>query len=347
MNIELFKLYKIDYLNEYKKYFCFFDEIKDPNIDIRQVLPDNKQDHFIENIKKCTETVLEYDKLNKYSNNLKKYNNLFRSLKTSKIDVLAYKAFSEIESNESILSSIKSFKPYKLYTKTIEYDKFNNVSGRLVVKEGPKILTLPSRHRSILKSRFDKGSIYSIDFSSLEPRITAKLSETKSGNDIYEDILELLSYDADRSVIKKAVISSIYGANYTSLENLSVDKSKELFDVINNYFDFKKILKMSSNIDEFRIRRNYFGRPIWNLEENRENILINNYIQSSAVDISLLYFSEIVDLTDNIVPLFVLHDALIVDIDDKNFNDVKEIVEKGYTNDKLGHFPLKIEKFNI
>jgi len=26
---------------------------------------------------------------------------------------------------------------------------------------------------------------------------------------------------------------------------------------------------------------------------------------------------------------------------------VKEIVEKGYINDKLGHFPLKIEKFNI
>ena len=147
MDIELFKLYKIDYLNEYKKYFCFFNEIRDPNVDIMQVLPDNKQDHFIENIKSCTETVLEYDKLNKYSDNLKKYNSLFESLKTSKIDILAYKAFSEIESNESILSSIKSFKPYKLYSKTIEYDKFNNVSGRLVVKEGPKILTLPSRHK--------------------------------------------------------------------------------------------------------------------------------------------------------------------------------------------------------
>lgn len=347
MDIELFKLYKIDYLNEYKKYFCFFDEIKDANIDIMQVLPDSKQDLFVENIKNCTDTVASYDKQNKYSDNLKKYNSLFKSLKTSKIDILAYKAFSEIESNESILSSIKSFKPFKLYTKNITYDKFNNVSGRLVVKEGPKILTLPSRHRSILKSRFNQGNVYSIDFSSLEPRITAKLSETESGNDIYEDVLDLLSYDADRSVIKKAVISSIYGANYTSLENLSVDKSKELFDVINNYFDFKKILEMSSNIDEFGIRRNYFGRPIWNLEENRENILINNYIQSTAVDISLLYFSDLVNLTEKIVPLFVLHDALIVDIDDKNFDNVKEIIKKGYMNDKLGHFPLKIEKFNI
>tara|TARA_B100000963_G_C22617697_1_gene668199 strand:+ start:942 stop:1985 length:1044 start_codon:yes stop_codon:yes gene_type:complete len=347
MNIELFKLYRIDYLNEYKKYFCFFDEIKDPNIDIMQVLPDNKLDDFIENIKSCKETVQKYDRINKYSANLKKYNSLFKALKSAKIDVLAYKAFCEIESNESILSSIKSFKPYKQYAKSVEYDKLNNVSGRLVVKKGPKILTLPSRHRSIIKSRFEKGSIYSIDFSSLEPRITAKLSETVSGDDIYKDILELLSYDADRSVIKKAVISSIYGANYTSLENLSVDKSKELFDVINNYFDFKKILKMSSNIDDFGIRRNYFGRPIWNLKENRENILINNYIQSTAVDISLLYFSNLVDVTNNIVPLFVLHDALIVDIDDKNFNDIKKIVEKGYVNDKLGHFPLKIEKFNI
>ena len=347
MEKELFKLYKIDYLKDFNKYLTFFSDINETNFDIEEVLPLYKVEDYNTSLENNLNILNKYDQKTNYKENIIKYNNLLHNLQKSCIDLLVYKAFKEIEKNESILNTLKSFKPYNKFTQKVIYEKYNNVSGRLVVKNGPKILTLPSRYRSILKSRFAAGSVYSIDFSALEPRITAKLSETKSGDDIYEDILELLSYNADRSVIKKAVISSIYGANYTSLENLSVDKSKELFDVINNYFDFKKILEMSTNIDEFGIRRNYFGRPVWNLEENRENILINNYIQSTAVDISLLYFSEIVNSTDKIVPLFVLHDALIVDIDDKNFNDVKEIVEKGYINDKLGHFPLKIEKFNI
>ena len=347
MEKELFKLYKIDYLKDFNKYLTFFSDINETSFDIKEVLPLYKVEDYNTSLENNLNILNKYDQKTNYKENVKKYNNLLHNLQKSCIDLLVYKAFKEIEKNESILNTLKSFKPYNKFTQKVLYEKYNNVSGRLVVKSGPKILTLPSRYRSILKSRFTNGSVYSIDFSALEPRITAKLSETKSGDDIYEDILALLSYNADRSVIKKAVISSIYGANYTSLENLSVDKSKELFDVINNYFDFKKILEMSSNIDEFGIRRNYFGRPIWNLEENRENILINNYIQSSAVDISLLYFSELVSLTNKIIPLFVLHDALIVDIDDKNFNDVQQIVKKGYINDKLGHFPLKIEKFNI
>ena len=346
MNKELFELYKIDYLEGFKNYLVFFKEIGEDDFDIEETLPISKLEEFRDCLKENTTLLEEYDKKSSYKEKVLEYNSLFLSLKKCCIDLLIFKAFKEIEKNESILNTLKSFKPYKKFTENILYNKYNNVSGRLVVKEGPKILTLPTRYRSILKSRFEEGGIYSIDFSALEPRITAKLSETKSGSDIYEDILNLLSYDADRSVIKKAVISSIYGANYTSLENLSINKSKELFDIINSYFDFDKILKMSKNIDDFGIRRNYFGRPIWNIEETRENILINNYIQSTAVDVSLLYFSELVKITEKIVPMFVLHDALIVDIDDKNFKDVCEIVNKGYMNDKLGHFPLKIEKFN-
>ena len=347
MNRELFKLYKIDYLKDFKKYIVFFNDIEACSFDIEETLPKHRLEKYKENFKKNCDLFEKYDKKNNYQEKVNKYNNLFLSLKASYVDLLAYKAFKEIEKNESILNTLKSFKPLNKMTQKIEYYKYNNISGRLVVKSGPKILTLPSRYRSILKSRFEQGSIYSIDFTALEPRITASLSGVNIDFDIYEDILNLLSYNADRSVIKKAVISSIYGANYTSLENLSLSKSKELFDVINSYFNFKKILEMSKNIDEFGIRRNYFGRPIWNLEEDKENILINNYIQSTAVDISLTYFSDLVNLTQKAVPLFILHDALIVDIEDKDFLDVKKIINKGYINDKLGYFPLKIEKFNV
>ena len=103
---------------------------------------------------------------------------------------------------------------------------------------------------------------------------------------------------------------------------------------------------MSKNIDDNGIRRNYFGRPIWNLKEGKENILINNYIQSTAVDVSLIYFTSLVKKTNPFIPLYVLHDALIVYISSENLDFVKEIVEKGYQDKDLGYFPLKIEKFN-
>lgn len=347
MNTELYKLYNIDYLDEYRKYFDFLEEINEYNIDYINILPDYEVENFKNHISLKKKEFSTLDEKVNYSELFTSYNSLFNNLEKANIDLLAYKAFVELEKNESILNTLKSFKPQNMKTKNIIYDKLNNVTGRLVVENGPRILTLPSKYRSILKSSYLQGKIYSIDFSSLEPRIAAKLSNKESNNDIYSDILELLSFNADRSIIKKAVISSIYGANYKSLEGLSLDRSKEIFDAINNYFDFSKILELSKNVDSLGIRRNYFGRPLWNLNETRENVLINNYIQSSAVDVSLKYFTKLSADNHILKPLFVLHDALIVDISDDNYDKVLKTVNNGYTDDKLGYFPLKLEKFNI
>jgi len=347
MNIDYYKLYDIDYYEDFSRFIKFFDDIKDDKFDIEEVLPD----HLIERFKRHLEEKKSYlesrDDNFKYLSLYELHNFLFESLEAARVDLLAFKAFIEIEKNESIISNLKSFKMKNSFCKKVIYERCNNVTGRLVVKEGPRILTLPSRYRSILKSRFDEGEVYSIDFSALEPRITAKLSGVETKKDIYEEILNLLSFNADRSIIKKAVISSIYGANYTSLEGLSLERSKEIFDQINKYFDFKKILEISSNIDEIGIRRNYFGRPLWNLSEKRENVLINNYIQSTAVDISLTYFTNLIKKINFAKPLFILHDALIIDLDQKDYDVVRNEVDSGYNDSKLGYFPLKLEKFNI
>ena len=345
--MEKYKLYNIDLYENFNKYLVFFNQISSDMYDIKETLPLYKLDEFEKLIAEKENKLLFLDEESKYLKMFDNYDNLFNKLVPATIDILAYKAFVELESNESILSNIKSFKPKNKKAKKVIYDKTNNVTGRLVVKQGPKILTLPSRYRSILRSKHDKGSIYSIDFSSLEPRITAKLSNNDTDEDIYTNISERLSFNADRSVIKKAVISSIYGAKYTSLEGLSLERSKEIFEKINEYFDFKKILELSCNIDSLGIRRNYFGRPLWNINEERENVLINNYIQSTAVDISLKYFEELVTKCDLFDPLFVLHDALIVDIEDANYKNVHQIINHGYNDSNLGYFPLKLEKFNI
>ena len=47
------------------------------------------------------------------------------------------------------------------------------------------------------------------------------------------------------------------------------------------------------------------------------------------------------------VPLFILHDAMIFDLNTEYENEFVNIINKGYDNPKLGHFPLDIDIFNI
>jgi DNA polymerase I-like protein with 3'-5' exonuclease and polymerase domains len=95
-------------------------------------------------------------------------------------------------------------------------------------------------------------------------------------------------------------------------------------------------------------RRNFYGRPIWNINELQENKLINNYIQSTAVDTALLYFSELCDILnlDSCKPVFIIHDALIVDVKNDYVEELTKIINLGYNCPQLGNFPLEIKKLS-
>ena len=141
----------------------------------------------------------------------------------------------------------------------------------------------------------------------------------------------------------------LYGAGYESLRNIASSKAKIILETIKEYFKINKILQISKNIDELGIRRNYFGRPIWNLKEQKENILINNYIQSSAVDVALTYFSDLVkkiDL-DKAVPNFIIHDAIVFDVESSYLNEFNDIINIKYKFKDLGFFPITTEEFNV
>jgi hypothetical protein len=348
MRIENIKLYDLYKHYKYDKYTCFFSNVEENVYDFKECLPKHALEEWESNCSKLKEECNKLDKNSRYLKVFESYDNLFSRLRRCKINILAYKAFLEVESNETVKSILKTFKPKSSYSNTVTYNKVSNVSGRLVVSSGPNILTLPKRCRSILESRFESGSILSVDFNALEPRLCLKLNNRDTDKDIYQLVNDMLEYDIDRSVIKRAIISVLYGAHYTSLKNITPEKAKELFECIKDMFGIDTILDISKNIDDLGIRRNYFGRPIWNLEEEKEHILINNCIQSSAVDIALSYFTELVETVDNdlAVPLFILHDAIIFDISDEYKDDFVNIVKKGYNNIKLGNFPLKTEIFN-
>jgi len=342
------KIYKTNILNKYNKFYSFLDSI-DENYDFRLLLPDYLHQEYEESMVLFNDRVQHLDSNVMFLTNIEKYKKLFNLLQPAKINLALYKIFLNKEKNESLKKSLKSFKPLNFYTQNILYSLTNNVTGRLVVKSGPSILTLPARYRSILETRFNQGNIVSIDFSSLEPRFCLKLLDKDTKEDLYEDFNKKLDLNLDRSIIKRAIISVLYGAHHSSLKEISASKSKLIFESIREYFELDKLLKYSSNIDSFGIRRNYAGRPLWNLEVKKENILINNYIQSSAVDIALNYFY---DLLENInlkkaIPLFVLHDAMIFDLSSDYIEEFSNIIRLGYDHKKLGNFPIKSEIFNL
>ena len=349
MRIENIKLYDLYRYYKYDKYTTFFNNVEENVYDFKECLPNHALEEWKSNCIKLKEKCSKLDNSYKYLEIFKSYDNLFSMLNRCKINTLAYKAFLEVESNETVRSILKTFKPKSSYSNNITYNRVSNVSGRLVVSSGPNILTLPKRCRSILESRFKSGSILSVDFNALEPRLCLKLNNKDTNSDVYQLVNDMLEHDIDRSVIKRAIISVLYGAHYTSLKNITPEKAKELFNCIKDLFGIDNILSISKNIDDLGIRRNYFGRPIWNLEEEKEHIIINNYIQSSAVDIALSYFTELVETVDIklAVPLFILHDAIIFDVSNEYKDDFVNIIKKGYNNTKLGNFPLKTEIFNI
>ena len=343
---KLFRIYNTNYNDHFKKMFKFFEQ-NNENYEEEEVIPDYLLEEFTNHKKEILDNINLIDSL-EYVKRLENYDSLFSNIERSKINSLAYKAIQTLEINKSILSNLKSFKPNQGYADRCEFDNSQNISGRLIVNNGPNILTLPKRCRNIFESRFKEGSLLSLDFVNLEPRFCLKIVGNDIDGDIYNKINELLEFNIDRSIIKRAIISVLYGASHENLKNISASKSLKIFETIKEFFNMEYLLEISSKVDDHGIRRNFFGRPIWNLEEKKENIIINNFVQSSAVDISLTYFSELVNQLDlkRAVPIFIIHDAIVFDIQKDYINEFSEIIKKGYNDKDLGNFPVSISQFN-
>jgi hypothetical protein len=82
---------------------------------------------------------------------------------------------------------------------------------------------------------------------------------------------------------------------------------------------------------------NFYGRRV---KTETAHTLINHYIQSTAVDVAMLGFKNLLEYVEqlgrleDIVPLFVLHDALILDINPNAFSLINGLAKVGGTDIK-------------
>ena len=249
---------------------------------------------------------------------------------------------------------LRSFTPDESGTlNPVTYSQISSCSGRLTIEKGPSILTLKKSRRSLLRSRFSGGSIVQVDFVSLEPRVALSIAEQASSCDIYTMIgKSVLGGDVSRDTAKVAIIGSLYGMSPRKLSEILgnrgdydaraiLEKIKEYFKIPSLKRRLKRELKNTGSI------RSHYGR-IMKLDQDSDHILINRFIQSTAADAAILGFSSLMKNLSKLdifaSPVFVIHDALIVDVSDHHIDDFMNFLKKPLILPGLsGDFPVSVE----
>lgn len=231
------------------------------------------------------------------------------------------------------------------------YNRISTKTGRLTIKAGPQILTLNKEFRSIFIPSSRQNKLYEIDFTSLEPRVALNIAGKSTGSDVYTSFSSDSGFDISRDVSKLAVLCALYGAGTAKLESvLRTNDHKmtasRLLREVKEYFQIHTLSRSLRSQASDGLITNCFGRPII-VDDARDSILVNNFLQSSATDIALLGFLDFCEtLKDIIKPIFIIHDALIFEADPEQLGPVVEYVNSGFELKEMGNFPLKISEFS-
>lgn len=318
----------------------------------RTVIPENIYKKEIKDlIKKLFDDYEGFD-LEYYFKTYKRHEVIFSSLKRAAINPLLYESLIKEINNSSNLAILKTFVPVlphkgKQYAEKVSYDRFSSVTGRLTIKSGPGILHLRKDFRKIITSKWgDDGNVFYLDFSGLEPRILLSLKNDalKTPKDIYLYVANEvgLGEKVDRKAIKTAIISMIYGSSDEEIAKKisnQVDYPNEFVSAIKEHFgveELKERLKKEYEKNNGKFISNLYGRPIF-AESTPPYVLVNYFLQSSAVDVALHGFSNIIERLNKvdglrlIRPLFVLHDALILDIHKDKQHLLQKMAKAGAT----------------
>ena len=200
-------------------------------------------------------------------------------------------------------------------------------TGRLTVQTGPKILSLNKQHRNVLTSRFRKGKIAMIDFVSLEPRTALLLTRKTAPRDIYEEMGKETSSSLSRAKLKVATISSLYGSGHSDPATMAA---------VGKFFGVREIQERYLTGDRIT---NLYGRP---LAPEESRLRLPYFVQSTSVDVALMGFGKVLRSYLEVVPLFVIHDALVVDIERDLYDELSRSgIEVDI--DPLGKYYLSVQ----
>jgi len=181
--------------------------------------------------------------------------------------------------------------------------------------------------RHIFKSAWgDEGTLLSIDYNALEPRVIMTLMGNKDlPADIYSSIGENLDLThISRKTLKLMILAILYGMARKNfiVKFMSEQDPDVAYDKIRDKLGVKDILVRIKQEMNKGLIQNHYGRP---LSCDNESLYVNHFTQSTAVDVACEGFLDLVrNNIDIIRPVFMLHDELVVDVRNSDLDKLKE-----------------------
>ena len=245
-------------------------------------------------------------------------------------------------------SSLESFLPLEDgKTRLIEYSTDSTATGRLTVKKGPQILTIPSDARACIQSSFPAGQVLQIDIISAEPKFALYLRGIDPPKDVYSHIAgTILEGQVTREQAKFITLCALYGQSVKKLEEQLPPTvgARGVIQRTKTYFDRDFLLSRLKIESKQGVLRNAIGRPL-NIPDDNPHLLVSYYLQSSVAEGSILMFSRFIEETKlRCCPLFVIHDALIVDCDRESS---KKLLQSSNMKLSLGDWVFEVEVKNV
>jgi len=285
---------------------------------------------------------------NQYSNFFLESNSVFAKLCNSHVDRGMISQLNSKNDAAALRSLEKMAKDSILPIPT--YSRTATKTGRLTITAGPQLLTLKKDFRKVFKSSFQSGQLYEIDFISLEPRVALSVGgSTPENDDVYSHFIEENEISITRDTAKLAVLCALYGAGSSRLDavlrkdNKNIN-ARDLLSRVSSFFGIPALASVLRQQAPSGYITSFFGRPI-NIDDGRQNVLVNNFIQSTAADLALLGFSKLADIfPDGCKPVFIIHDALIIDVHPDVLQQVKDLTKSGFFHEQLGYFPLQFKR---
>ena len=320
------------------------------NIPWHAILPPKQFQETIQSLIAALETCLKSFLGDQYCGNFINQREFLLNLSRAFVDSPKLQGYIQNEENQTIKSTLKTFKPLRdSYSEYCIYNQTSTLTGRLTISNGPQVLTLPKRYRDIISSRYPGGKVMQVDFVSLEPRIARLATGQQSEDDVYIQLSNsLFNSSLSREQCKIAVLCALYGVSRARLSKMlgKQHNANQVINSIKSFFGVSDILsEIRPALKEDAFFRNYFGRKV-SPDRNDDSALINYYIQSSAVDAAMIGFASLKKKIEKnklrCDPIFVIHDAMLIDVHPDDHNKFTDILKKRIDIPTLGEFPVTL-----
>jgi len=296
----------------------------------------------LQKIDSAVNETLSIEENQNYCQSWMKLFKFLQEMQRAKIDKRALEDLMHQRDAESS-RAFQSFLPDETgFAKKVTYNVADSLTGRAKVTSGPLILTAHQDVRKCIRSSYEKGKIFSVDFRSVEPRIALLYAGIDAPDDVYGDLLEEFP-GIDRQSAKLATLVALYGGRVNRLSEVlgDIDRARKSVSFVRAHFRVDNLERKLAEQAEKGCVRNILGRPLREATKN-PRIRTNHFLQSSAAELSALLFAELCEkFQHGIRPLFVIHDALIVDVNEDVIESfTKEADSISWNQNRM---PVKIE----